>query len=254
MLDITPICAFDDNYIWLLQPKDSQQAWIVDPGDPAPVLEILDARQLELAGILITHHHFDHTGGITALCEAYPNALVYGPDNPAINGITHTLSDGDSVGIADTVFKVIAVPGHTLDHIAYASDSLLFCGDTLFAGGCGRMFEGTASVMQASLARLAELPTTTMVYCAHEYTLANFAFAAAVEPDNPVLQARLVKAKEQRELQRPTLPSLLSQELASNPFLRWHEPQVQAAAHRYRPHNGTPADVFASLRQWKDNF
>ncbi len=252
MLSISPIPAFNDNYIWLIETEHG--AWVVDPGDPAPVLDALAHKQLSLSGVLITHHHFDHTGGIAALRERFPELIVYGPDNPLIEGITHPVRDGERVVVDDHTFEVIAVPGHTLDHVAYVGEDVLFCGDTLFAGGCGRMFEGSPPVMQASLAKLAQLPENTKVYCAHEYTLANLAFAKAVEPNNAALDARIEQARALREQGVPTVPSDIALERATNPFLRWDVTEVKHAAKAHTARDGSPAAVFGALRQWKDEF
>lgn len=252
MLNISPIPAFNDNYIWLIEHRDC--AWVVDPGDPAPVLDVLKQKQLTLTGILITHHHFDHTGGIAPLREHFPATRIYGPDNPQIDGITHAVAEGEQINVADHIFEVVAVPGHTLDHIAYVGEGVLFCGDTLFAGGCGRMFEGTAPVMQSSLAKLARLPGSTRVYCAHEYTLANLAFAKAVEPDNTALTQRIAEAQTLRDAGEPTVPSTIAIERQTNPFLRWDIKGVRDAANRQRQNDGSPAKVFAELRRWKDEF
>ena len=260
MPHIEPIPAFDDNYIWCLH--EDAAAWVVDPGDAAPVQAFLRERGLRLHGILITHHHGDHVGGLATLRAAWPDAIVYGPANPAIAGIDHALREGDSVTAAGLRFDVIAVPGHTLDHIAYHSgDSTpptLFCGDTLFAAGCGRLFEGTAAQMQASLGKLARLPAATAVYCAHEYTLSNLRFARAVEPDNAALRARQERDSALRDQRRPTLPSSIGEELATNPFLRWDAPDVVAAARERAPEpaaeGADPAAIFAAIRAWKDRF
>ena len=258
MLSIEPIKAFNDNYIWLLYDPASRQAAVVDPGDAAPVMAALEARQLDLAAILITHHHFDHVGGLETLCQHY-DPLVYGPHNPAIGGIQQRLASGDQVDVLGLRFDVLEVPGHTLDHIAYfhpAETPLLFCGDTLFAGGCGRVFEGTPAMMHASLQVLAALPPATRVFCAHEYTLANLAFAAAVEPDNQALAGRIAQARAARERDEPTVPSELALELATNPFLRCAQPELIASLQAQGKLSGAAAapEVFASVRGWKDSF
>ncbi|MEE4661834.1 MAG: hydroxyacylglutathione hydrolase [Halieaceae bacterium] len=259
MLNVTPIPAFSDNYIWCMQRDGEKQAVVVDPGDGQAVLDALAARGLTLAGIIITHHHFDHTGGIDTLLGngAVP---VYGPQNPDIPQIGHRLSHGDQVDILGACWDVLEVPGHTLDHIAFFhrpedADPLLFCGDTLFAGGCGRVFEGDPGMMLASLDRLAALPDNTRVFCAHEYTLANLRFAAAVEPDNTALQARIQDDQSRRDRGEPTVPSTLALERRTNPFLRCREPAV---AERMAARNAIDASdataVFAAVRGWKDEF
>ncbi len=260
MLAIEPVAAFSDNYIWLLRESGGSRCFVVDPGDAAPVLAVLERDALELAGVLITHHHFDHVGGLPGLI-AHSAPVVYGPDNPAIAGVTHPLRAGACVDVLGHQFTVMAVPGHTLDHIAFycpengGEPPLLFCGDTLFAGGCGRMFEGTAPVMHASLASLAALPDDTRVYCAHEYTQANLRFAQAVEPDNRELARRAAATANTRERGEPTVPSVLALERATNPFLRCEEPALLAALRRQGKWQGEkPAEVFAALRSWKDEF
>jgi len=256
MLQIEPIAAFNDNYIWALH--DGNEAWIVDPGDAAPVLNWLAHHPLELAGLLITHHHPDHIGGIATLRRHAPTAEVIGPDNPRIEGLTRSVRDGEVVTLLDRRFETIAVPGHTLDHLAYfcrdANPPRLFCGDTLFGAGCGRLFEGTPEQMWHSLQRLAGLPPETLIYCAHEYTLANLRFALAVEPDNPALQGRNDHDQQSRAAGRPTLPSTLTLELATNPFLRGHVPAVQTRARSREPEVCDSATAFAALRRWKDQF
>jgi len=253
---ISPIPAFSDNYIWLLENADGS-AIVVDPGESQPVEQELATRGLRLTTILITHHHFDHVGGVEALKAAH-GCEVYGPDNPDIAGIDNTLAAGDRIQVGDYAFRVLEVPGHTLDHIAYFQADpapLLFCGDTLFAGGCGRMFEGNPPMMHNSLSQLAELPGDTAVYCAHEYTLANLAFAQAAEPDNAALKARASDAAAMRERGEPTVPSNIALERATNPFLRTTNPGIhkglQAAG---KTADDNPATVFASLRAWKDSF
>ncbi len=257
MLSIQPIPAFDDNYIWLLSDSESHRAYVVDPGEAAPVVSALEQQQLSLEGILITHHHFDHVGGVEELRRQY-SPVVYGPSNPSITGVDHRVQAGDHIDILATRFEIMEVPGHTLDHIAYfhpGERPLLFCGDTLFAGGCGRVFEGTPPMMLASLESLATLPANTAVYCAHEYTLANLAFARAVEPDNEALARRASEAEAARARNEPTVPSILALELATNPFLRCSEPELRASLQSQGRLQGESApEVFATVRGWKDNF
>ncbi|QFU75972.1 hydroxyacylglutathione hydrolase [Halioglobus maricola] len=256
MLTVRPIPAYDDNYIWLITRDGTDKAFVVDPGDPAPVLQRLEAEKLTLSGILVTHHHFDHVGGLGPLRDAY-GPVVYGPDNPAIDGLDRIVHAGDCVDVLGESFEVLQVPGHTLDHIAYFGPAAaqLFCGDTLFAGGCGRLFEGTPAMMHGSLASLAALPAATRVYCAHEYTLANLAFARAVEPDNVALAERAIAAQATREAGEPTVPSTLAMELSTNPFLRCSEPGLLASMKAQGKLDGeTPIEVFAAVRQWKDSF
>ncbi len=257
MLNIQPIAAFADNYIWLLYDPSSRQAFVVDPGDAQPVLDTLQALQLDLVGILITHHHFDHVGGVGALCAKY-QPVVYGPHNPAINGITQRLGAGASVNVLGMSFEVLEVPGHTLDHIAYVHrghSPAVFCGDTLFAGGCGRLFEGNPAMMLRSLQSLAALPPSTRIYCAHEYTLANLAFARAVEPDNVALAQRSAVAAATRQRGEPTVPSDIALELATNPFLRCNVEELHEALRQQRKLDGdSTVEVFTLVRGWKDSF
>ena len=254
-MNITPIPAFSDNYIWMMTRKG--RAAVVDPGDPAPVFKALDEQGLTLDTIIITHHHFDHTGGVAALKSA-TDCRVIGPDNPKITDINEVMSEGTQVTVLGYDFRVMEVPGHTLDHIAYysAEARLLFCGDTLFAGGCGRMFEGTAPQMHSSLARLAALPGDTAVYCAHEYTLANLRFAKAVEPENAALLARIDEAEALRAAGTPTVPTSIALERATNPFLRTEAPSVRQAlaAQDAALEHAEPSACFAALRGWKDRF
>jgi hydroxyacylglutathione hydrolase len=258
-MDITPISAFSDNYIWMIRDSRSKQVFIVDPGDATPVLKQLNAQDLELKGILITHWHPDHTGGVKTLVDTF-NVPVYGPDSPHIKEVTHPLYDGDRVRILGHDFSVIAVPGHTLDHIAYycaepGDDPVLFCGDTLFVGGCGRMFEGSPAQMLNSLQALAALARATRVYCAHEYTQANLKFAKAVEPDNQALMDLIQKVDKLRAQNKATVPSTIAQELATNPFLRTDQETVINSAREQNPAmNLSKEQVFATLRAWKDNF
>lgn len=254
MLDAYAIPAFTDNYLWLL--SRGTDAVIIDPGDAAPVLEVLEQRGLNLRAILITHWHPDHIGGINPLLER-GSVPVYGPraEISKIPQLTHALDDGDRVTVLGQTFDVMAVPGHTLGHIAYYTEQQLFCGDTLFSAGCGRLFEGTPEQMHASLSRFAALPATTNVYCTHEYTLSNLAFAVAVEPQNMDLLKRLSDVRSLRAQNQPSLPSTLAIELASNPFLRSDCPDVVAAAEMQSGQsNMSHSQVFAVLRRWKDNF
>lgn len=256
MLTIDPIPAFQDNYIWCLH--RGGVAWVVDPGDAEAVETFLAARKLRLDGILITHHHSDHIGGLAQLARKHSVNTIYGPRNPSIPGITRPLGEGDSIAVLGLTFSVLEVPGHTLDHIAYFSDSheppLLFCGDTLFAAGCGRLFEGSAEQMYSSLQKLASLPRSTAVYCTHEYTQANLRFALAVEPDNPAILERVTTVARRRKASQPTLPSTLQLELETNPFLRTDTPPVRAAAQKRGAAGSTNAQIFAAIRSWKDRF
>jgi hydroxyacylglutathione hydrolase len=255
MIQITALPAFTDNYIWLLQDPDTRRCAVVDPGDAAPVQAWLAAnRQWTLSDILITHHHHDHVGGVEQLKKA-TQAKVYGPASENIPARDVALKDNDRIHVLGHDFDVIAVPGHTLGHIAYYHPGLLFCGDTLFAAGCGRLFEGTPQQMYTSLSRLAALPEDTKVYCTHEYTLSNLRFAAAVEPGNPDTLERLATVTRQREEGVITLPSTVALERRTNPFLRTSETSVKEKAdERTGTHNSAPDMVFAVLRAWKDKF
>lgn len=255
---IDPINAFKDNYIWCI--RAGTRAVVVDPGESAPVLAALQAGGLTLAGILLTHHHADHIGGVADLVRALGPLPVWGPADPRIGEATARVGDGDRVELrglaADRLaFDVIAVPGHTSSHIAFHGHGVLFSGDTLFSVGCGRMFEGTPAQMQASLARLAALPGDTRVYCGHEYTAANIAFARAVEPVNAALDVLADQVASLRAAGRPSLPSRLATERATNPFLRCSEPVVagSASAHAGRV-LADAVEVFAELRAWKNTF
>jgi hydroxyacylglutathione hydrolase len=264
MLTFFPIPAFSDNYIWALHaqsnPGMSAAVVVVDPGDDAPVNRYLETNQLQLSAILITHHHADHTGGVAALCERW-RPTVYGPRGSGIAHIDCYVGEGDRVDLSALALpklEVIAVPGHTLDHIAYLGDGFVFCGDTLFAAGCGRLFEGTPEQLFGSLSRLAQLPASTKVYCTHEYTISNLRFAHAVEPDHPPIAERIFHATALRESNIPTLPTTISEELETNPYLRTHSPAVrkytEAFRREHRSSGSDPVDVFAALRQLKNEF
>ncbi len=257
---ISGIPAFDDNYIWFIhglpEKHADQQIIIVDPGDSAPVIQAIEQDKLTPKAIFITHHHGDHTGGVSSLVEKY-QLPVYGPANEQIPNITYPLSENQlisfkSMGLS---FKIIDVPGHTRGHIAYLGHQTLFIGDTLFAGGCGRLFEGTAEQMHHSLSKLLELDNKTLVYCAHEYTQENLAFAQRVEPANERLLQRIKETTRLREMNLPTIPSTLKLEKQTNPFLRFDIKEVRLAAEKFtqKPLD-KPADVFKTIRYWKDTL
>lgn len=253
-MKIIPVPAFDDNYIWLI--CDERYAAAVDPGDAGPVLDYLGRHGLQLAAILNTHHHGDHTGGNEDLLRHSP-VPVYGPRREAIPGMTHPVGGGDTVRLPElgVEFAVLDIPGHTAGHVAYYGANSLFCGDALFACGCGRLFEGTPAQMYASLQSLAALPDATDVYCAHEYTLENIRFAKKVEPANQQLLQREVRDRLAREQGRPTLPSTIALEKATNPFLRCDQPAVIEAASRF---SGRPLDnavkTFTAVREWRNRL
>jgi len=252
-MQLRPLPAFADNYIWTLRDGEGP-ALIVDPGEAGPVRQAVD-QGLRLAAILLTHHHNDHIGGVAELLRQTPGLPVFAPFDDRIAVASERVADGARVRIGDWGFEVIAVPGHTVSHIAFHGHGLLFCGDTLFSLGCGRLFEGSPAQMLDSLDRLAALPGDSRVCCGHEYTVANAAFARVVEPDNPALRRRSEEASAMRQAGTPTLPSTLSDELAANPFLRIDAPAVRAAIAQRLGH--VPRDrveAFAELRRWKDGF
>jgi hydroxyacylglutathione hydrolase len=253
-ISVTAIPAFADNYIWLISTGGDECA-VVDPGDAGAVSRELTQQGLELRYILLTHHHPDHTGGVARLAESY-DVRVFGPHDARIPGQDQSFSEGESAGLPllGLEFQVIEVPGHTSSHIAFHGHGCLFCGDTLFSVGCGRLFEGTPEQMQSSLDKLARLPADTRVFCAHEYTLSNCSFALAVEPENPDLLRRASEVEASRSVGRSTVPSDLGEELAVNPFLRTREPAVVAAAQKRRPNAQPGAETLAVIRQWKDSF
>ncbi|MDR9467757.1 hydroxyacylglutathione hydrolase [Marinospirillum sp.] len=259
MLDVIPLPAFNDNYIWLLRLRGDQRCWVVDPGEAAPVQRYLQTHDLKLEGILLTHHHADHTGGVADLAK--PGVTIIGSlqDVYRLPPLNLQVTAGDRFQVLGNTVQVLEIPGHTLGHIAFyfpeQEPPLLLCGDTLFAAGCGRLFEGTPEQMHASLQSLAQLPDSTQVFAAHEYTLKNLEFARQVEPDNARLKARQESCQALRADQQPTLPSSLELEKATNPFLRVAQPSVMAAAQKYssNPDLQEATEVFAIIRQWKDS-
>jgi hydroxyacylglutathione hydrolase len=254
MLEVVPVKAFKDNYIWTL--RGARHAAVVDPGESRPVLDYLERESLRLAAILATHHHADHVGGIAEILAVH-QVPAYGPKNEPIATLTRPVAEGDQVRIPelDLELDVLDIPGHTRAHIAYYGAGSLFCGDTLFACGCGRLFEGTAEQMYASLQKLLALPDTTKVYCGHEYTLANIGFAKAVEPRNAALAKREQRDRRSSDAGKPTLPSTLGEEKATNPFLRCSEPAVVESVNKYLGSRvSDPVRVFAAIREWKNRF
>ncbi|WP_410497498.1 hydroxyacylglutathione hydrolase [Chitinibacter sp. S2-10] len=257
IINISAVPTYEDNYIWVIH--QNGKAIAVDPGDAAPLLDWLARNELQLAGILITHHHWDHITGLAALTQAnlsqQAQLPVYGPEQ--IAHINRPLRGGETLNLLGENFSVMATPGHTLDHLSYYGAGILLCGDTLFSSGCGRLFEGTAEQMFNSLQTLAQLPAETLVCCTHEYTQSNLRFALQIEPDNPALQARATQVAQLRERGEPSLPSTLAIELASNPFLRCDQATVRA---KVQQHAGidfqaeSSVEVFTELRKWKDHF
>lgn len=264
MLTITAIPAFSDNYIWCISDSTTKTALIVDPGQAAPVEEFLGNNELRLDTVLITHHHPDHVGGVKSLKDSWPECRIVAPKASPFQNATEQVEAGAKVQWHNLQFTVFAVPGHTLDHIAYFSEQevsgrpVLFCGDTLFVCGCGRLFEGTPAQMRASLESLRSLPGQTAVYCAHEYTLANLRFARHWLPDDQALKAFESECENKRQAGEFTVPSTLDVEKKLNPFLRWDDPAVISAAEHYCADQGLASDsadaIFAAIRHGKDNF
>lgn len=250
------ISIFKDNYIWLIIDNTQTHVIAVDPGDAHPLLAFLKVNKLQLAAILITHHHLDHTGGVGELIRHYPVA-VYGPHNAVIPGITNPVKEPNilTFPFLESPFSILATPGHTLDHIAYLISGMLFCGDTLFSAGCGRVFEGTVDQMVNSLQKIAALPDETKIYCTHEYTVQNLKFAQLVEPNNKKIQNKIKEALALRQVNLPTLPSCIGDEKAINPFLRCHIKEVIDSVENHAGFKLNNAiDVFKYLREWKNDF
>lgn len=253
MNKIIPIPAYSDNYIWLIQFGD-HQAVVVDPGDAAPVHKTLLQQGLQLAAILVTHNHWDHINGIEMLLQQH-QVPVYGPASGQTPGLTQPCLASQRIQIDELDLEVMDVPGHTQDHIAFYGHQMLFCGDTLFAAGCGRLLGGTAEQLHDSLNKIAELPINTNIYCTHEYTLSNLKFAQAVEPGNTQIMQRIATETEKQQQGQATLPSTLELELATNPFLRCQSDEIIASAEKFCAKTLTnPVQVFKTLRYWKDGF
>ena len=254
MLRVEPIKAFTDNYIWLVSTNEG--SIVIDPGESKSIQKLIDNKTIDLKGILITHHHYDHTNGLSELVKI--NELeVYGPVNN-IDGINHRLTDKDKISIIGIDFDVISIPGHTLDHIGFysanANNPILFCGDTLFAGGCGRIFEGTYEQMFHALKKITKLPTNTNIYCGHEYTLSNLKFALEADDTNKELIEEFKKVKNKINSNIPSLPTTLDKELKVNPFLRCDNINIQNKIIEKFKVSNNELEVFTALRKWKDNF
>tara|TARA_B100000029_G_scaffold51191_1_gene46564 strand:- start:109 stop:879 length:771 start_codon:yes stop_codon:yes gene_type:complete len=256
MIEIIPVTALKDNYIWLLENKINQSTVIVDPSEHEPVLKIIKTKGLNPVAILITHHHWDHVGGISGLVNEY-EIPVYTPKKEVVTGSTNPVCEGDIINVPELELKirVLDVPGHTSGAIAYYSEKMIFSGDTLFTGGCGRLFEGTPAEMYHSLTKIKELPDHTHIYCGHEYTVSNLKFASIVEENNESIQERLDISEQMRRSNQPAVPASLEIEKRTNPFLRCEEESViNAASERAGRKLDNPVEVFATIRNWKDSL
>jgi hydroxyacylglutathione hydrolase len=254
-MKILPLLAFKDNYIWMFYNEDTKHAWLVDPGEAAPASRALAEHRLTLEGIFITHHHYDHSGGIATLVDHWPEVKVYGGMKSPLIFVSHHVKEGDEIPCGDWTFKAMEIPGHTLDHTAFYTQDIVFSGDTLFSFGAGKIFEGTPEQMYHSLSKLANLPEDTKIYCGHEYTLANLKFAKHLEPDNTKIAEKINEITSLREKNIPSLPSFLRDEKLLNPFLRCKEESIIKAVENYAQKKlNNPVDVFAKLREWKNHF
>ena len=254
MLSVELIKAFSDNYIWLVSTNEG--SIVIDPGESKNIQKLIDEKSIDLKGVLITHHHYDHTNGLEDLLEK--NSIdVYGPENN-INGINYRVNNKDKISIIGIEFEVISIPGHTLDHIGFYSrnnnNPILFCGDTLFAGGCGRVFEGTYKQMFDALKKISALPKNTNIYSGHEYTLSNLKFALEVDSENSDLKQEYENVLEKVNSDIPTLPTTLNKELKVNPFLRCDNLSIQKKIAEKFNISGGELEIFTALRKWKDNF
>ena len=251
-MNLNSIPAFQDNYIWVLN-NDNGRCLIVDPGEAAPVLQTLEEKQWQPEAIFLTHHHNDHVGGVKELRQRYPDVVVYGPAETQDKGATHIVADGQVVSVLGHEFSIFATPGHTLGHICFFSFPYLFCGDTLFSGGCGRLFEGTATPMYQSFCKINDLPDETVICCAHEYTLGNMKFAISILPGDPVLNEYYREVKELRAKNQKTLPVILKNERRINLFLRTKDIDLIDVINK-ETNLQHPEERFAWLRAKKDNF
>lgn len=252
---VLPIPALKDNYIWLLQDKLKNRAWIVDPGDARVTIQYIEQEKLILSGILLTHHHWDHSGGISGILKHFGRLPVVGSHLSKIDMVTSPVKQDDEIQCGSFNFKIMEIPGHTKDHIAFYGHNALFCGDTLFSAGCGKLFEGTGAEMYGSINKIASLPDETLIFCGHEYTMSNLNFAALVDPQNNAIKEKIKKIKQNETSRRTTLPSKLREEKQFNPFLRCTQPEIISAVEKHAKKKlSDPVEVFTHLREWKNHF